>query len=107
MSAIPNERVVKTPGTCGGRARIAGHRVRVQDIVIWYEYQGMTPDEIVSHIPSITLADVHSALAYYFDHVQEIQEEIRADREYADEFFRNNPSLLDAKLKQERLKEAS
>jgi len=39
--------------------------------------------------------------------VQEIQEEIRADREYADEFFRNNPSMLDAKLRQERLKEAS
>lgn len=107
MSVVLNERIVKTPGTCGGRARIAGHRVRVQDVVIWYEYQGMTPDEIVSHIPSITLADVHSALAYYFDHVQEIQDEMRADREYADEFFRNNPSLLDQKLKQERLKEAS
>jgi len=107
MSVIPNEHIVKTPDTCGGRARIAGHRVRVQDIVIWSEHRGMTPDEIVSNIPTITLADVHSALAYYFDHLQEIQEEIRADREYADEFFRNNPSLLDAKLKQERLKEAS
>lgn len=106
MTVIPNERIVKTPDTCGGRARIAGHRVRVQDIVIRYEYQGMTPDEIVSHIPSITLADVHCALAYYFDHVQEIRDEMRADREYADEFFRNNPSLLDAKIG-ERLKEAS
>ena len=67
----------------------------------------ITFDEIVSHIPTITLADVHSALAYYFDHVQEIQEDIRADREYADEFFRSNPSLLDAKLKPERLQEAS
>jgi hypothetical protein len=67
----------------------------------------MTPDEIVSHFPSITLADVHSALAYYFDHVQEIQEEIRADRDYADEFFRHNPSMLDARVKHGRLKEAS
>jgi len=67
----------------------------------------MTPDEIISHIPSITLADLHSALAYYFDHVQEIQAEIGADRDYADEFFRNNPSMLDAKLKQGRLNEAS
>ena len=107
MSVAPNQRIVKTPETCGGRARIDGHRVRVQDVVVWYEYQGMTPDEIVAHIPSITLADVHSALAYYFDHVDEIQHEIRTDREYADEFFRNNPSMLDAKLKQERLKEAS
>ena len=65
MGIPPNERIVKTPETCGGRARIAGHRVRVQDIVIWSEHLGMTPDEIVSHIPTITLADVHSALAYY------------------------------------------
>jgi uncharacterized protein (DUF433 family) len=107
VTVVPNERIVKTPETCGGRACIVGHRVRVQDVVMWYEYQGMTPDEIVSHIPSIILADVHSALAYYFDHVQEIQEEIRADREYADQFFRSSPSLLEAKLKQERLKEAS
>ncbi|MGD0363462.1 MAG: DUF433 domain-containing protein [Bryobacteraceae bacterium] len=107
MSVVPNQRIVKTAETCGGRARIDGHRVRVQDIVTWHEYQGMTPDQIVSHIPSITLADVHSALAYYFDHVQEIQEEIRADRDYADEFIRNNPSMLDARLMQGRLKEAS
>jgi len=107
LSAVANQRIVKTPETCGGRARIDGHRVRVQDVVIWSEYQGMTPDEIVALIPSITLADVHSALAYYFDHVQEIQDEIRADRDYADEFFRNNPSMLDAKLIQGRLKEAS
>src|SRR5205823_3177168 len=107
MSIASNERIVKTPGTCGGRARIAGHRVRVQDIVIWYEHQGMTPDEIVSEIPSITLADVHNALAYYFDHVQEIQDEIRADDAYAEEFRRNHPSLLDAKLSREPLKEAS
>ncbi|HUQ94658.1 MAG TPA: DUF433 domain-containing protein [Bryobacteraceae bacterium] len=98
---------MKTPGTCGGRARIGGHRVRVQDIVIWHEHQGMTPDEIVSQIPSITLADVHSALAYYFDHVQEIQEEMRGDRAYAEEFRRNHPSLLDEKLSREPLKEAS
>ena len=44
MEGTSNERIVKTPGTCGGRARIAGHRVRVQDIVIWHEHQGMTPD---------------------------------------------------------------
>jgi hypothetical protein len=58
----------------------------------------MTPDEIVSHIPSTILADVRSALAYYFTHAQEIQDEIRADREYADEF--KNPSSLDAKSQQ-------
>ena len=45
----------------------------------------MTSDEIVSHSPSITLSDIHSALAYDFDHVQEIREEIRADRDFVDD----------------------
>ena len=107
MSTAPEDRIRRTPGVCGGKACIAGHRVRVQDIVIWHEHQGMTPDEIVSHIPTITLADAHSALAYYFDHVQEIQEEMRGDRAYAEEFRRNHPSILDAQLSQEPFKEAS
>jgi uncharacterized protein (DUF433 family) len=104
---VANERIIKTPGVCGGKARVAGHRVRVQDIVIWHEHKGMTPDEIVSHIPTITLADVHAALAYYFDHIEEIQAEIRADHTYAEEFRRNHPSVLDAKLGLGTLEEAS
>jgi Na+-driven multidrug efflux pump len=47
------------------------------------------------------------ALAYYFDHVPEIQEEMRGDRAYAEEFRRNHPSTLDAKLSQEPYNEAS
>jgi uncharacterized protein (DUF433 family) len=68
------------PGVCGGKACIACHRVRVLDIVVWHEHQGMTPDEIVSHAPTITLADVHAALAYYFDHIEEIQKDMLAER---------------------------
>lgn len=67
----------------------------------------MTPDEIVSHVPTITLADVHAALAYYFDHIEEIQLEMRAEREFAEEFRRRSPSLLEAKVRQERIEEAS
>jgi hypothetical protein len=67
----------------------------------------MTPDEIVSHVPSISLADVHAALSYYFDHIDEIQQEMRAEREFAEEFRRNHPSQLEAKLRQTPLEEAS
>lgn len=107
MSTSTEDRITRTPGVCGGKACIAGHRVRVLDIVVWHEHQGMTPDEIVSHVPTISLADVHAALAYYFDHIEEIQQEMRAEREFADEFRRNNPSLLEAKLRQESIEEAS
>jgi uncharacterized protein (DUF433 family) len=105
---VSQDRISRTPGICDGKACIAGHRVRVLDIVVWHEHQGMTPDEIVSEIPTITLADVHAALAYYFDHIEEIQEEMRTERVFAEEFRRSNPSVLDARIHPpKRLEEAS
>jgi uncharacterized protein (DUF433 family) len=104
MSKSTEDRITRSPEVCGGNACIAGHRIRVLDVVVWHEHQGMTPDEIVSHFPTITLADVHAALAYYFDHVEEIQQEMRAEREFSEEVRRRNPSLLEAKLRQERLR---
>jgi uncharacterized protein (DUF433 family) len=74
--ALEKKHIEITPGTCGGRPRIAGHRVRVQDIVIWTE-QGQSPDEIVHNIPTITVADVYAALAYYHDHRAQIDQDIR------------------------------
>ena len=103
MAASSTDRIVKTPGVCGGKARIAGHRVRVLDVVVWTEHQGMSADDIVSHVPTLTLTDVHAALAYYFGHVDEIQEEMRADRALADEFGRTHSSQMDRRLQQERL----
>jgi uncharacterized protein (DUF433 family) len=107
MATPTKDRITKTPGVCGGKACIAGHRVRVLDIVEWHEHQGITPDEIVSHVPSITLADVHAALAYYFDHIDEIQQEMRDERAFSKEFRRTRTSLLETKLRQGNLKEAS
>ena len=102
-----SERIAKFPDICGGRASIAGHRVRVLDVVIWHEQHGLSPDEIVSQVPSITLADVHAALAYYYDHREDVQEEIRAEHAQAEEFRRNNPSALTERLNRNRLDEAS
>ena len=107
MPAPTENRIERTPGVCGGRTCVAGHRVRVLDIVVWHEHQGMTPDEIVSHVPAITLADVHAALAYYFDHMDEIQREMKDERDLVEGFRRTHPSLLEVKLRQEHLEEAS
>jgi uncharacterized protein (DUF433 family) len=60
--AVIKEHIEITPGICGGKPRIAGHRIRVQDIVVWHEQMGMSPDEILYHYPSITLSDIYAAL---------------------------------------------
>ncbi|MBI3693604.1 MAG: DUF433 domain-containing protein [Acidobacteria bacterium] len=98
MADVIAGRISKDPGVCGGKACIAGHRVRVWDIVVWHEHMGMSADEIVAQIPTITLSDVHTALAYYFDHMEEIRAETRQEADYAGEFMRNHPSALQVKL---------
>ena len=83
-----------TPGVCGGRARIAGHRIRVQDIVLWTE-QGQSPDQIVGEFPQLTLADVYAALAYYHDHRVEIDRQIQEDDQFVAQMkARSDPGLL-------------
>lgn len=66
--------ISKTPGVCGGKACIGGTRIRVMDIVVLHR-QGMPPEQMLDHYSSrpLTLAEVHSALAYYYDHKDEIE----------------------------------
>jgi uncharacterized protein (DUF433 family) len=96
------DRIVSTPGTCGGKPRIAGHRIKVADVAVWYERMGLSPDEIVSTWPSISLSDVHAALAYYYDHRNQIDADIRAGEELVEKYRAGQPSIFD-KVRQRRL----
>ena len=96
-------RIVSTPGICGGRPRIDGHRIQVEDVAIWHERMGMSPDEIVSEYPTITLADVHAALAYYYENRERIDADIEAAKRYAEERKANaGPSPLQQRLRQRK-----
>ena len=64
------------------------------DIVIWHEDLSMSPDEIVAAYPELTLSDVHAALAYYFDNVEEIRNDIRRNDDLADQLRTQFPSKL-------------
>jgi uncharacterized protein (DUF433 family) len=89
------DRIVATPGVRGGKPRIAGHRITVSDVAIWHERMGMSPDEIVSEYPTISLSDVHAALAYYFDHRDEVDRAIREGEEFAEKLRAGAPSIFD------------
>jgi uncharacterized protein (DUF433 family) len=94
-------RIVSTPGICGGRPRIDGHRITVEDVAIWHERLGMSPDEIVSAYPSITLSDVHAALAYYYEHRARMDAAIREGEQFVAQMkAQAPPSLLRQKLRQ-------
>lgn len=77
----PTKHIEITPGTCSGRPRVAGTRIRVENVVRWSE-QGMSPDEIVASYPQLTLADVHAALAFFFDNQEAIERQMQEDAEF-------------------------
>ncbi len=94
-------RIVSTPGTCGGRPRIDGHRITVEDVAIWHERMGMSTGEIASAYPSITLSDIHAALAYYYDHREQVELDIREGERFVEEMrAKAPPSLLQQRLRQ-------
>jgi uncharacterized protein (DUF433 family) len=101
MTDVPIQHIEMTLGVCGGRACIAGHRIRVQDVVVLHELRGMSPKEIVEQYPGITLADVHAALVYYYDHQQEIDGELRNADEWSDWLKANVPSKIPAELREQ------
>lgn len=101
MVTVSREHIEIVQGAGGPKARIAGHRIRVQDVAIWHEKLGMSVDEIVGQFPSISLADVHAALAYYWDHRDEIEAEIAEEEAFVAEFRKQYPEgPLQRKLKQ-------
>jgi uncharacterized protein (DUF433 family) len=102
--SLISEHISINPNVCGGKPCIAGHRIRVEDIVVYHEKMGLSPDEIVSQYPTITLADVYSALVYYHDHIEEIRQQIREDEEFAQQRQGKTPSLVQEKLKQRNVK---
>jgi uncharacterized protein (DUF433 family) len=102
MVDVSREHIEIVEGASGPKARIAGHRIRVQDVVIWHEKLGMSPDEIVYQYPTITLADVYAALAYYWDHRDEIEHAIADEHDFVEEFRRSHSGPLEEKLKQRR-----
>jgi hypothetical protein len=67
----------------------------VAHIAIWYERMGLNPDEIVSKWPHLTLADVHAALAYYYDHRQQIDDDIKEGEAFADRLRGDAPSIFE------------
>jgi uncharacterized protein (DUF433 family) len=98
MEIVLTQRIVSTPGVLGGKPRIAEHRIRVLDIVIWHEKRGLSPDEILDLFPGITLADVYAALAFYFEHRAEIEAEFQREDQIVAEARLHYPSKLRAKL---------
>ena len=96
--AIALDRYIETsPDVRGGRPRIADTRLTVADVVVMYLRLGQSLEEIAVQY-DLPLAAVYAAIAYYYDHQEEIDRSIADDRAFAEAFRNNNPSPLRARL---------
>jgi len=98
MSLIMEQHISIDPDVRGGQPSIAGTRLTVADIAIMHLKLGIALEEIAAKY-HLTLADVHAAMTYYYDHRSAIEQSITDDAAFAEAFERRNPSLLQAKLK--------
>jgi uncharacterized protein (DUF433 family) len=91
--------IVRTPGVCSGQPRIAGTRIKVKHVYTWVERMRMTPAQVVVEYPHLTMAQVHAALAYYWSHRDEIQQDIENEEKLVAELKANaGPSKLRERL---------
>jgi uncharacterized protein (DUF433 family) len=74
-------------------ARLERHpRTRVAMIVADYVWRGWSAEEIARQYPYLTLAEVHAAMTYYFDHQQEIENELLSEYQEVEIWKKAHPT---------------
>lgn len=79
VTATEHIYIVREDNILSGEPIIRGTRTPVRAIVETWRL-GVTPDEIPSRLPHLTLAQVFDALSYYSDHQDEINAHIERNR---------------------------
>ena len=70
--------IYRDPEIRGGRPCIVGTDLRVLDIVVAMIFDERKPDQLAQDY-ALSMAEVHAALAYYYDNQAEIDDDIRED----------------------------
>lgn len=78
MSTVLATTLVRTPDVCGGRLRIDGTRMTVNQVVTLY-HQGFTPEQIADSYELLSRREVYAVLAWYQDHQIEFDAELAAE----------------------------
>jgi uncharacterized protein (DUF433 family) len=97
-TAVSDPHILKPAGE---PARLKNHpRLRVAQIVAAYLAYGWSPDEICRQFPGVQPVEAHAAMAYYYDHRDEIEAELRAELDQLDDQQRRPLAALAARLRQ-------
>jgi len=85
-----------------GIATIEGTTMKVIELVLDTTTYGWSPEEAQYQHPYLSLGQVHSALAYYWDHQEELDADITRRLVYVDDLRQATPlSTLQTRLRQQ------
>jgi uncharacterized protein (DUF433 family) len=73
-------RIIRTPGVCGGRARVFRTRIPVW-LLVSYRQLGWSDEEFLENYPQLSMTDLQNAWEYFETHREEIEADIAAQQE--------------------------
>src|SRR5947209_6522208 len=86
-----------------GVARIDGTRMKVIHLIKAMMAWNASPQQLHEFYPDLSLAQIHSALAYYYDHQSQLDAQIKREyEEYDLEKAQSSPTPGREKLRRER-----
>jgi uncharacterized protein (DUF433 family) len=95
MSTEIGTLLVSSPDVCGGRLRIDGTRITINQIAALYK-QGFDAEDIADQYSHLTLAQVYAALSHYHANQGEIDADLEAEKQEAAGIEREYQSRLEA-----------
>ncbi len=85
-----------------GSIRVGDTRITL-DVFLADHRRGMTAEQIVAQLDTLTLSDVYGALAYYYRHKEELDEYLARRRDEADRMQReieaSQPTVAEIKAR--------
>ena len=96
MPALEYPHITHTAGDVARLERLP--RIRIAMIVMDHVGRGWSGEKILRQYPHLTPAEVHSALAYYYDHTAEIDAEIAEELREVERMTEEPPSPLRLRL---------
>jgi uncharacterized protein (DUF433 family) len=87
-------------------AIVAGTTMKVVELVAAQFAHGWSPEELHFQYPHLGMSQIHSALAYYWDHQSELDAEMKRRYQYAEQLRQAaGESLFVARLRTQGLLE--
>ncbi len=85
-----------------GVVRVGKTRVTLDTVITVFK-QGTTAEEIAYRYPTLTLADIYSAIAFYLNHQPEVETYLHQREQQAKEIRRINEAKFDPQGLRDRL----